>query len=155
MAAPPRALRTNVSIYLSSPSPAAVFLMEILSGTADGTPHTHQLRSSTDPQVMIWVFACSLLIFFIVLAIVACTYRVSRAKVLNIMLLEPRCPRSISRIKPQYPLLLAISTKLGPKIVIWSFLTKTILKGSRKKNGYFTARLIVKVDPPYGHLLGV
>ena len=97
VAAPPRALRTNVSIYLSSPSPAAVFLMEILSGTADGTPHTHQLRSSTDPQVMIWVFACSLLIFFIVLAIVACTYRVSRAKVLNRMLLEPRCPRSISR----------------------------------------------------------
>ena len=61
----------------------------------------------------------------------------------------------INQQKPQYPLLLAISTKLGPKIVIWSFLTKTILKGSRKKNGYFTARLIVKVDPPYGQLLGV
>ena len=63
-AAPPRALRTNVSIYLSSPSPAAVFLMEILSGTADGTPHTHQLRSSTDPQVMIWVFAVHFWYFY-------------------------------------------------------------------------------------------
>ena len=39
----------------------------------------------------------------------------------------------INQQKPQYPLLLAISTKLGPKIVICSFLTKTILKGSIKK----------------------
>ena len=153
VAAPPRALRTNVSIYLSSPSPAAVFLMEILSGTADGTPHTHQLRSSTDPQVMIWVFAVHFWYFYCpgyrgmyVQGVSSKSFKQNAAGAM----VPP-----INQQKPQYPLLLAISTKLGPKIVIWSFLTKTILKGSRKKNGYFTARLIVKVDPPYGHLLGV
>ena len=39
------------------------------------------------------------------------------------MLLEPQCTRSISR--SHYPWLLSISTRLGPGIVVCSFLTKT------------------------------
>ena len=43
----------------------------------------------------------------------------------------------INQQKPQYPLLLAISTKLGPKIVTGSFLTKTIKGESSKKQIFY------------------
>ena len=80
---------------------------------------------------------------FIVLAIMACMYRVSRAKVLNRMLLEPRCPRSISR-NHSTPCYWQSQPNLDQNIVIWSLLTKTLLKGSRKKNAYFTVRLTAR-----------